>query len=108
MDALDIKDKAQGWGRERDSASPAHLQGSSGSGGDVWEDPIYRNFNIFPCTRSKVRPELSPSLSRSANWAPAHVIPGAEWKNVDGDSREKKILMAFWGGGPNSVLFFLL
>lgn len=55
-----------------------------------------------------MRPELSPSLSRSANWAPAHVIPGAEWKNVDGDSREKKILMAFWGGGPNSVLFFLL
>lgn len=104
---LGHKGQIQGWGRKRDSASPAHLEGSSGSGGDVWEDPIYRNFNISPCTRSKVRPELSPSFTRSANWAPAHVIPGAEWKNVDGDSREKKIWMAFGGGGPNSVLFSL-
>lgn len=61
------------------------------SGGDVWEDSVYKNFSIFPCTGTKLRPELSILFARSANWAPDHIISGAERNNVDGDSREKKI-----------------
>lgn len=76
------------------------------SGGDVWEDSIYRNFNIFPYTGTKLRPELSIFFARSANWAPDHVISGAEWNSVDGDKREKKIHEWFFGEVVQILFFF--
>lgn len=74
----------------------------------MWEDPIYRNFSIFPYTGAKLQPELSISFARSTNWAPDHRIAGAEWNNVDGDSREKKDenSNSFLGRWPKFCSFF--